>query len=53
MKLGKCWRRMNNTDQDIVAELVERGISQDDIVVPVPVTTESESHLVVDTFATV
>lgn len=53
MKLGKCWRRMNNTDQDIVAELIERGISQADIVVPVPVITESESHLVADRLATV
>lgn len=50
---NQVWVQCNNTDQDIVAELVERGISQADIVMPVSVTTESESHLVADRLATV
>jgi hypothetical protein len=50
---NQVWVQCNNTDQDIVAELIERGITQEDIVVPVPVTPESESHLVADRLATV
>ncbi len=49
----QVWVQCNNTDQDIVAELVERGVARADIMVPIPATTESEPHLVADALVTV
>lgn len=34
IRKGKVWIQCNNTDQDIAAELIERGIEREDIVLP-------------------
>lgn len=35
---GQVWIQCNNTDQDIVEELVERGVDAKDIILPIPLT---------------
>jgi hypothetical protein len=35
---GQIWIQCNNTDQDIVEELVERGVDANDIILPTPPT---------------
>ena len=50
---NQVWVQCNNTDQDIVAELVDRGVAQEDIVVPASATTDPKSHPIADALATV
>ena len=39
----KVWIQCNNTDQDIVQELVQSGIAAEDIVIPVSAKSNKES----------